>query len=160
MSEQLTLPDASATARCGHRLGTAIRERPTLGALIGLSGDLGAGKTSLVAATLAACGVTAPVRSPTYTLLEPYVLPTVPPRHVYHLDLYRLRSALELDDLGVRELLDGQNVLLVEWVENAPELERLCDLRVRLEYAKPGRTLQLEAHTATGRLLASALLQQ
>lgn len=158
MSESITLADADATRRCGNRLGEALRACDAH-VLIGLSGELGAGKTSLVGGVLEASGVRAPVRSPTYTLIEPYELQG-PQRQLYHLDLYRLRHALELEDLGVRDLLAGNSVLLVEWIENAPELAAQCDLRVRLAYADRGRTLTAEGHTAAGRQLAGLLLQQ
>ncbi len=160
MSESLTLLDLAATRRCGERLGRVIRESPQLGARIGLSGDLGTGKTTLAAAALAACGINGPVRSPTYTLLEPYEVATSPARYVYHLDLYRLRSPLELEDLGVRELLSGSSVLLVEWIENAPDLARRCDLHLHLGYAEPGRTLRIQSHGEVGQRLAAALSQQ
>lgn len=160
MSQSLSLPDLPATRACGERLGRLIRESPHLGALIGLSGDLGTGKTSLVAAALAACGVTGPVRSPTYTLLEPYELSATPARHVHHLDLYRLRSPLELEELGVRDLFSGNSVLFVEWIENAPDLARMCDLHLQMGYAEPGRTLRIKTHSEVGQRLAAALCRQ
>ena len=84
--------------------------------LIGLSGELGAGKTTLVAGLLAGLGHEGPVRSPTYTLIEPYRLAG---RDLYHCDLYRLRDPAELDDLGLRDLAVERSVLLVEWPERA-----------------------------------------
>ena len=159
MSQSIALPDAAATQQVGRRLGMAIREEPAARLLIGLSGDLGAGKTTFVAGVLAASGVGEPIRSPTYTLVEPYELHN-PARVLYHLDLYRVCGADELEELGVRELVSGNNVLLVEWVENAPTLATLCDLTLRLTYASPGRTLTLYWRTPVGERLAKVLAGQ
>jgi tRNA threonylcarbamoyladenosine biosynthesis protein TsaE len=158
MSESIALADAEATRRCGERLGAALIAL-NAGLLIGLSGDLGAGKTTFVGGVLAACGIPGPIRSPTYTLIEPYEIATTR-RRLYHLDLYRLRSPLELEELGVRELLSGTNVLLVEWIENAPDLAALCDLHVQLLYRAEGRVLQPDARSEAGRRLLHALVQQ
>jgi tRNA threonylcarbamoyladenosine biosynthesis protein TsaE len=156
MSQSIALPDVTATQRAGRRLGMAIQGEPNACVLIGLSGDLGAGKTTFVGGVLAASGVGEPIRSPTYTLIEPYELKD-PARILYHLDLYRVRSGDELEALGVRELLSGNNVLLVEWVENAPALAALCDLTLQLTYAAPGRVLSLKWRTPGGERLANVL---
>lgn len=156
MSEPIVLPNAEATRDCGRRLGHALRQNPAQRVLIGLSGDLGAGKTCFVGGVLEASGFAGSARSPTYTLVEPYEL-TRPTRTLYHLDLYRLRSALELEDLGVRELLSANNVLLVEWVENVPSLVAVSDLRVHLQYHPSGRVLMTEARTPIGETLGGLL---
>lgn len=156
-SHSLDLTDAAVTHAVGRKLGVMLRQHPNLGALIGLSGELGAGKTSFVAGVLNASGVAGAIRSPTYTLIEPYEL-QAPVRTIFHLDLYRLRSAAELEELGVRELLWGNNVLLVEWIENAPSLVAASDLGLRLSYAPVGRALEVHSRSAGGALLASGLV--
>ncbi len=136
----------------GRRLGEAV----TAPALLFLEGDLGAGKTTLARGFLQARGHTGPVRSPTYTLIEPYALPH---GTVYHLDLYRLGDPEELEYLGLREMLAEQAVLLVEWPERGAGWLPPPDLRLHLAYSEAGgaRRLRLEAATPRGEALCSAL---
>ena len=112
-----------------------------------LSGDLGAGKTTLARALLRALGVAGPVRSPTYTLVEPY--PTER-GVVLHFDLYRVRHPGELDTLGYRELRAGSLLTLLEWPERAAALLGPVDLECRLEYFEKGRSVSLVAGTDAG----------
>ena len=121
---------------------------------MGLSGDLGAGKTTLVGGLLAALGHEGHARSPTYSLIEPYRLAG---RDVYHCDLYRLRDPAELEDLGLRDLLVGPSVLLVEWPERAGDRLREPDLALYLEYVDEGRQLLLVPATAAGRRVVAGL---
>lgn len=155
MPQPIVLPDGAATRASGRALGEALRAHAQRGVLIGLSGELGAGKTTFVGGVLDASGVTGVVRSPTYTLIEPYEL-AQPPRMLYHLDLYRLRSELELDDLGVRELLSGNNALLIEWIERAPVLAQRVDLQLQLGYQGEGRVLLMEPRSSLGEALCLA----
>lgn len=139
----------------GARLAVAIRAAdPSEPLLIGLSGDLGAGKTTLVGGLLAALGHDGAVRSPTYTLIEPYRLAS---RDLYHCDLYRLRDPTELDDLGLRDLAVARSVLLVEWPERAADRLGRLDLALRLHYANEGRTIEVEAGSEPGRRVSAAL---
>lgn len=116
-----------------------------------LQGDLGTGKTTLVRGILRGFGHTGPVRSPTYTLLEPYELAAV---RLYHLDLYRLGDPQELEYLGLRDLLNGQGLFLVEWPERGQGALPLPDLTIRIEHAGEARSLSLAAHGAWGTELA------
>jgi len=139
----------------GARLGTAICAAGAGPALVvGLSGDLGAGKTTLVAGLLGGLGHEGPVRSPTYTLVEPYRLAG---RDLYHCDLYRLRDPAELDDLGLRDLAVERSVLLVEWPERAGDRLGTPDLLLQVDYAPPGRVIALEAKSQAGRQVLAAL---
>lgn len=116
--------------------------------LVTLSGDLGSGKTTLVGGLLAELGHVGPVRSPTYTLLEPYRLQG---RDIMHCDLYRLRHADELEDLGLRDLRRAGSVLLVEWPEKAAGQLGAADLALTLGYAgAEARSLVVEAHSPLG----------
>ncbi len=133
----------------GARLAQALLSAPSDQALlITLSGALGAGKTTLVGGLLVELGHVGPVRSPTYTLLEPYRLQG---RDVTHCDLYRLRHPDELDDLGLRELRVAGSVLLVEWPEQAEGRLNAADVALTLDYAGPdARTLVAQAHSPAG----------
>lgn len=152
---RLTAADAEATRSIGARLARAVVDAGVAGPfVIALSGDLGAGKTTLVGGLLAALGHEGPARSPTYTLIEPYRLAG---RDVYHCDLYRLRDPEELEDLGLRDLLSGPAVLLVEWPERAGERLPDPDLHLHLEYAEAGRGVTLTAGSEPARQVLEAL---
>lgn len=139
----------------GARLAGALQAANLAEPLVlGLSGDLGAGKTTLVGGFLAALGHDGPARSPTYTLIEPYRLAG---RDLYHCDLYRLHDPSELDDLGVRDLLVGSSVLLVEWPERAGGRLREPDLELHIEYSGEGRSLSLVPASDAGRRLVAGL---
>ncbi len=107
--------------RFGEDLGRSLRSP----AIIGFSGDLGAGKTTLVQAICRGLGATVPATSPTYALVHQYQSPSGP---VVHVDCYRLRSSKEARDLGLDDILLQKVILLVEWPENAghmmPPLDR------------------------------------
>jgi tRNA threonylcarbamoyladenosine biosynthesis protein TsaE len=145
---RLAAADAAQTRAIGARLAAALlaadRADPLL---IALSGELGAGKTTLVAGLLAALGHPGPVRSPTYSLIEPYRLAG---RDIHHCDLYRLRDPDEIEDLGMRDLLTARSVLLVEWPERAGDRLRPPDLSLQLEYAAQGRIVAVFAASEAG----------
>ena len=142
----------------GARLARALRSAPPEQAfVITLSGDLGAGKTTLVGGMLSALGHPGPARSPTYTLIEPYRLAG---REVLHCDLYRLRHPDEIEDLGLRDLAGPGSVLLVEWPERAAGRFGEPDVALRLTYEDDGRACEMDARTSAGQLLASQLSGQ
>ncbi len=145
------LPDPDATDAFGRRLATLVPEQ---GLVIALSGPLGAGKSSLARAMLRGLGVTGPVPSPTYTLVEPYI---VHGREAYHVDLYRLGEPDELDMLGLAEIAEG-SVLLVEWPERDTGHRLRFDLTLRLSHHDSGRGLTVEPHTPLGEEVARAAL--
>ena len=136
------LADAQATESLGERLASAV----TAG-IIYLNGDLGAGKTTLARGLLRALGHTGKVRSPTYTLVEPYALES---RQVYHLDLYRLADAEELEWLGLRDMLADPALLLVEWPERGSGYLPPADLTIDLDFSGEGRMASLVAATPAG----------
>ncbi len=116
-------------------------------AMVELQGDLGAGKSTTARALLRALGVTGPVRSPTYTLVERY--PLDDGSEAWHLDLYRIGGAGELDFLGLDE--GTASLWLVEWPERGGGALPPCDLRVLLAMADEGRRVQLQALSHVGR---------
>jgi len=117
--------------------------------IVGLRGELGAGKTTWVRALLRGLGYAARVPSPTYTLLEHYALAELA---VVHLDLYRLGSEVELENLGFRDWLAAQATwVLVEWPERAPGLAARADLMLQLDdLGGSERRLTAQALTAAG----------
>ena len=119
------------------------RRRGLAPALIHLEGDLGAGKTTFVRGYLRGLGHEGPVRSPTYTLIEPY---TLPQGSLYHLDLYRLADSEELEYLGLRELLGSQALLFVEWPERGAGWLPPPDLRIEIRHHPQGRILTFSGH--------------
>jgi tRNA threonylcarbamoyladenosine biosynthesis protein TsaE len=130
-------------------LAAALADTAPLTGLVFLQGGLGAGKTTFSRAFLRQMGVTGPVRSPTYTLIEPYDLPA---RRVLHLDLYRLAVPEELDDLGLRDEFD-QALLLIEWPERGAGELPAADLLIQLEPVEQSpmlRTVRLHANTSEG----------
>jgi tRNA threonylcarbamoyladenosine biosynthesis protein TsaE len=152
---RLTAADAEETRRLGARLATALRDADLAEPFVlGLSGDLGAGKTTLVGGLLAALGHEGPARSPTYSLIEPYRLAG---RDLYHCDLYRLRDPSELEDLGIRDLLVDRSVLLVEWPERAADRLPRPDLSLHLEYAGEGRTVTVTSASTAGKAVMAAI---
>lgn len=142
----------------GHALGKALRETRGAALIVTVQGELGAGKTTLVGGLLGALGVPGPVRSPTYTLIEPYETDAV---QVYHLDLYRLTDAREVEALGIRDLLTPDAALVIEWPERGEGVLPAADLRIRIDYLEPpavGRRLALHAQSPRGRRLLSGVV--
>ena len=145
------LADPAATEAIGARLARALAQRP--GLVVFLHGDLGAGKTTLVRGWLRELGATGAIRSPTYTLVEPYELAG---RSLLHLDLYRLSDAAELEQLGVYDTPPESSVWLVEWPERGAGQLPEPDLKIFLQVAAAGREIRLEANEALAPLLAAA----
>ncbi|HFD81079.1 MAG TPA: tRNA (adenosine(37)-N6)-threonylcarbamoyltransferase complex ATPase subunit type 1 TsaE [Gammaproteobacteria bacterium] len=144
------LADAAATEAFGARLA-ACR---VAGLVVFIHGQLGAGKTTLVRGFLRGCGYQGPVKSPTYTLVEPYETAC---GGVYHLDLYRLADPEELEWIGIRDLFDGEHLCLIEWPEQGAGVLPPPDLVLRLSIEGAARRLRLESGSAAGREVLSCL---
>jgi len=122
-----------ATAADTLALGAELAKRVKPGDIVGLQGELGAGKTTLVRGLLAALGCVGEVRSPTFNLVQEYE--TTPP--VCHVDLYRLEEVSQVVDLGLQDYMTS-HVLLIEWIERAKGLVEPT-LLIRLNFAGDGR---------------------
>ena len=158
MNVRFFVESAGGTRELGARLARAWQSSEAsagVPVLITLSGDLGAGKTTFAGGLLQALGHPDAVRSPTYTLVEPYRLGG---RDVHHCDLYRLRHPDELEDLGLRDLRGAGSLLLVEWPEKAEGRLGTADLAVALAYAgDTTREVAFEAHSDVGRAVLAHL---
>ena len=124
------------------------------GGYIALQGDLGAGKTTLARGLLQALGHRGNVKSPTFTLVEPYELPS---GTVYHFDLYRLIDPGELEYLGVRDYFTAPFLCLVEWPEQAEEMLPKPDLTVIIHHQNEGREVIITTGSGEGERIATAL---
>ena len=139
----LDLPDEAATLALGARLARCLRP----GMTVYLQGDLGAGKTTLVRGLLRAMGFAGRVKSPTYTLVEPYAFSGFV---VYHYDLYRMHDPREWEDAGFRDDV-GENALrLVEWPEKAHGWLPPADLRIVLALHGEARRAHIAALSGKG----------
>ncbi|WP_300449621.1 tRNA (adenosine(37)-N6)-threonylcarbamoyltransferase complex ATPase subunit type 1 TsaE [Accumulibacter sp.] len=118
------------------------------GMVVWLDGDLGAGKTSLVRSLLRARDHAGAVKSPTYTLVEIYVISRI---YWYHFDFYRFNFPEEFLDAGLGEYFRADSVCLVEWPEKAAGYVPAPDLVVHFRFAEPGRKLDLAAYSKEGR---------
>ncbi len=142
----------------GRALGGALRTASEGALVIGIEGELGAGKTTLVQGVLAGLGVTGAIRSPTYTLIEPYDAAGL---QLYHIDLYRLSSSRDVEALGIRDLLDARAVLLIEWPSRGAGALPTEDLSISIEYQGSGaqhRLLRAQAHSSAGDKLLEQIL--
>jgi len=133
-----------------------LAKSSNLDLVIFLQGDLGAGKTTFARGFLRGCGYQGLVKSPTYTLVEPYSLAAG--KMIYHFDLYRLCDGEELEFAGVRDYFDGQSVSLIEWPEKAEGYLPEPDIVCQLEYDGAGRKITVSAKTSRGNELVLHLL--
>ena len=149
---KIALADEAATMALGAALTANAALLP--GTVIYLSGDLGAGKTTLTRGLLRALGFVGRVKSPTYTLVELYVISKL---NLYHFDFYRFSDPEEWQEAGFRDLFNPQNMCLVEWPEKAQDLLPLPDLNITLTATPDSRRVAtLKAHTPRGQQLSKA----
>jgi tRNA threonylcarbamoyladenosine biosynthesis protein TsaE len=158
---QLALPNAGATAALGAALGHAIcqvrDDVRSVGLQLNLSGDLGAGKTSLVRAILRSMGVVGPVKSPTFALLEPY---TVSSLDFYHFDFYRFADPAEFGSSGFRELFGPGRICAIEWPERAGARLPTADLAIALNVDGDGRLATAAANSRLGQACLTSALEE
>jgi tRNA threonylcarbamoyladenosine biosynthesis protein TsaE len=138
------IPEEPDTLAFGAELARHLQP----GMVVYLSGELGAGKTTLARGILRGLGYAGRVKSPSYTLVEPYKLSRL---YLYHFDFYRFASPQELGEAGFKEHFNPDSVCLVEWPENAAGLLPAADIRSTMKVAGSGRQLEIDADTETGR---------
>ncbi len=141
------LHDETETVALGGALSAALAP----GTLVFLEGDLGAGKTTLTRGVLRALGHEGAVKSPTYTLCEPYLLESG--QQFCHIDLYRLSDPEELEYLGFRDYLSGDAILFIEWPSRGHGWLPAADLSISLTETRGGREVILAAGTDKGAMI-------
>lgn len=147
---QLQLDNDIAQVAFGEALGRALQGRGR----VYLEGDLGAGKTTMTRGILRVYGHQGAVKSPTYTLVEPYELDG---QRLYHLDLYRLADPEELEFIGGRDILADDALCLIEWPSRGEGWLPPPDVRVALSVVLPGRQVRLSAESDWGRAVLERL---
>ncbi len=148
------MPDETATLDLGRELAPLL----VPGMVVWLEGELGAGKTTLARALLRALGYTGPVKSPTYTLVEVYVVSSL---YWYHFDFYRFNEPEEFDDAGLGEYFREDSICLVEWPAKAAGRVPPADLALALRFsenaAESGRVVDLLARSKIGQQCLTSL---
>lgn len=139
----IELPTEDESARLGEMLASCLRAPLT----ITFSGEIGAGKTSVIRAMIRALGVESTIKSPTFSLIESYKLPQT---HIHHFDLYRILDASELDYIGFRDYFLKDALCFIEWPERAPRALDRVDIKVTLEHTGTGRRAQIRALSPDG----------
>ena len=151
----LHLSDSAATEAAGARLASALAG----GMIVTLSGDLGAGKTTLVRGCLRALGWVGSVKSPSYPLVEHYPLSSL---YFYHFDFYRFADPSEWDTAGLADCFGPDVVCLIEWPERVAGRLPPPDVALTLTYpadpSRSGRELALVAHTEGGERCVAAII--
>ena len=146
------LADEAATLQAGEVLAKVVSA-----AIVFLHGNLGMGKTTLSRGVLQGLGHQGRVKSPTYTLVEPYELSGG--RLVYHFDLYRLSDPEELEYLGIRDYFDEESLCLIEWPERGEGVLPQPDIEIELKLEGRGRKLILKSGTDLGLRLIERMNQ-
>ena len=150
-SESLMLEFGAVIANAVTAAGKSSSQQALL---ISLSGDLGAGKTTLSRGILNGLGHSGAVKSPTYTLVEPYQLPL---GRVCHFDFYRLIDAEELEYMGFQDYLVEASLCLIEWPERGEGFLPDADIRIGIIQSEQGRILSLSAGSELGGKIVTSL---
>ena len=147
MKNKLTLSSLEDTKKLGQELAKEILKRKGEAAfVVFLDGDLGTGKTTLVKEIIFALGVKEKVKSPTFTIIEPYELNK---ENIYHVDLYRIIDPTELEIIGLREYLnESKAIIFIEWPEKSYGYLKKFDLKISLKHLSENeRKCRIELNT-------------
>ena len=147
----IVLKDETETVAFGGLLAKASKGA----GIVFLHGDLGMGKTTLCRGVLNGLGHNGRVKSPTYTLVEPYELPGYT---VYHFDLYRLAEPEELEFMGIRDYLDQHALSIIEWPEKGAGILPDADMELNFEMSGAGRSVRWHGNTQYGKTMANKLM--
>ncbi len=149
----LSLADTEATVALGRSLACSVQSLKH-GIVAYLNGDLGAGKTTLTRGFVQGMGHKGNVKSPTYTLVEPYDLAQW---QVYHFDLYRLADPEELEYMGIRDYFSQQSCAFIEWPEKGQGILQKADIVINLSYSKEQRIVSITAENVVGEKILAEL---
>lgn len=147
---ELDLSNEEASERFGSQLATWL----TAPLVLTFSGDLGAGKTTIIRAMLRQLGVDSAIKSPTFSLVESYCCQQM---QIHHFDLYRIHQAEELDYLGFRDYFTNQSICCIEWPEHAGNQLSEIDLCIKLINKGAGRHMQIVASSVAGKQILTGL---
>ncbi|WP_343229202.1 tRNA (adenosine(37)-N6)-threonylcarbamoyltransferase complex ATPase subunit type 1 TsaE [Psychrobium sp. MM17-31] len=147
------LTDSDQTVNMGRDLALCMTGATT----IFLHGDLGAGKTTFTRGFVQALGHQGNVKSPTYTLVEPY---EVADWKIYHFDLYRLADPEELEFMGIRDYFTDNSLCLIEWPQRGFGMLPQADIELSLTYVDNEREINFSANTDNGSAVLEALKQR
>ena len=149
-----SLVDEQATVAMGKKLAAIVKNELKQGIVVYLNGDLGAGKTTITRGFVQGMGHIGHVKSPTYTLVEPYDLADW---QVYHFDLYRLGDPEELEFMGIRDYFNENCCCFIEWPEKGVGLLANADITINMAYQGEQRTVEFHAHNALGKSVLTVL---
>ncbi len=152
--QSFILVDETATIAMGKRIADIVKSDLNQGIVVYLNGDLGAGKTTLTRGFVQGMGHNGNVKSPTYTLVEPYELQDW---QVYHFDLYRLADPEELEYMGIRDYFNSRSCSFIEWPEKGQGMIAAADLVIDLAYHDEQRSITIKSATAIGQKLVQAI---
>ncbi len=152
--KQFDLLNEEATINMGNKLAQVVKNELNHGIVVYLNGDLGAGKTTLTRGFVQGMGHIGNVKSPTYTLVEPYELAQW---NVYHFDLYRLADPEELEFMGIRDYFNKNCCCFIEWPEKGHGLLANADVSINMEYQGEQRSIILQAQSELGQQLLASL---
>lgn len=144
---EFLLVDEVATVMVGEKIAQIVKQLIAQGLVVYLHGDLGAGKTTLTRGFVRAMGHQGNVKSPTYTLVEPYELP---PWRVFHFDLYRLSDPEELEYMGIRDYFSDDCCCFIEWPEKGAKFIAAADLVIDIAYQQEQRHISIQAYSQHG----------
>lgn len=130
---RIRLENAEATIALGQKMATQLRS----GAILALSGELGAGKTTFVQGLAQGLGLKEPIQSPTFILLNNYE------ERLFHFDLYRLKNSTDFTSLGFEEYLYKEGICVIEWPERIASLLPPATIHIRLSYEGEGRIAEI-----------------
>ncbi len=146
----ITLKNETETTEVGARVASCLKG----GEVIYLKGELGTGKTTFVRGALHELGFTGNVKSPTFTIVEPY---SIDNHVIYHFDLYRLDDPEELESLGIRDYCDGQSICFFEWPEKGGNLLPNADINLELAYLGNTREVEFTSKSDIGTTILKQL---
>ena len=150
LQRDFDLPDEASMVQLAGSLAKICQQA----CVIYLHGDLGAGKTTFSRGFIQGMGHIGKVKSPTYTLVEPYEIGTW---RIFHFDLYRLADAEELEFMGIRDYFEDDCICLIEWPDKGHGLLAAADLNISIDYTPLGRRLSMLALSKRGQILLDTL---